>query len=75
MPSTTAELKKILSAHKVDSFITMTLGSSIGSLMDRGLSDDEILGLCRELLYHCRHAKQDPAILSSVEKLFEQLRT
>lgn len=60
MPWTREAIVKLLADHKVDAFITSTFGSTIGTLVDRGLTDDEIFAVFDHLLTVIRATVNDP---------------
>jgi hypothetical protein len=51
---------KLLKEHKVDPFVSQTLGGALGTLVDRGLSDQEIIDLSVHLLSFIRTAVANP---------------
>jgi hypothetical protein len=73
MPYTLEALRKILHDHGVDPFLTMTLGMTVGTLMDRGLSDEEIQLLFGELLIRVRRAKGNPEAIAAIHAFYDAL--
>lgn len=61
------KFQKALKEHNVPSFVAMILGSTIGTLVDYGLSDEEINGMCGHLLAVTRAAKTNPEVIAATQ--------
>lgn len=58
---------KILLDHKVGSFRASILGTAVGTLIDRGLTDLEILTVVEGFCSIIRAAAKNPRMLDSLE--------
>lgn len=63
---------KSLEEHNVSSFVTLILGSTLGTLVDYGLTDEEINDICRHLVAVTRTAKTNPEVIAAA-KYFNNL--
>lgn len=57
-----------LAKKKIDPFHTAVLGFTIGSLVDRGVTEEEVLALCAFLVGKISAIKDNPEALASLEK-------
>jgi hypothetical protein len=65
---TREELVTALAAKGIPSFATSVLGFTLGSLMDRGVTEDEARALCALLLEQIAQAKKNPETLATLKK-------
>lgn len=65
---------KILMDHKVDSFACSILGSAIGHLLDKGLTDFEVLTVTEEFAKMIRAAVKDPRLMPALMQQTEILK-
>jgi hypothetical protein len=64
---TTKVAYKILFDHKVDSFRASILGATLGTLIDRGLTDTEILSVVQGFCAMIRAAAKDPRMMEALQ--------
>ena len=72
---TPEELFAALAKKKIDSFHTSVLGFTIGSLIDRGVTEDEARALCDLLINKIAVVKNNPEAAASLEKFTSLVET
>jgi hypothetical protein len=65
---TPEELFAALAKKQISPFATSVLGFTLGSLIDHGASEEEVKALCHLLVERIMYAKENPEIVSTVEK-------
>ena len=64
---TPKELFSALAKKKIPQFAPSVLGFTLGSLIDHGVTEEEVKALCHFLIERIMHAKENPEIVGSIE--------
>ena len=68
------EMQKVLKDRDVPPIVISILGSAIGTLVDYGLSPEEISGICGCLIAVTSNAANDPAVKMMVRNFRDVLK-